>query len=197
MFHHDLAFGTRHRQLRIPPSARSRRLPRLSGWTGGDGFGDDVVVLFDVVDVSVRIAFVVDAPHCHPSCDDSITLVLGAGGGSPRAMPSFSMSPWFCRCELMSSSSPGGLTGGIDGGNDSIALVGGGGVSLRDAIILNDSLLRPGAGGSKCRRHLLGVRLAASTEAMTATTACLLRCGGGLLARRQYSRCFHCLAGGS
>jgi hypothetical protein len=26
-------------------------------------------------------AFVVDAPHRHPSCNDSIALVLGAGGG--------------------------------------------------------------------------------------------------------------------
>ena len=81
MFHHDLAFGTRHRQLRIPSSARSQRLPRSGGRTGGDGFGEDGVALFDVINVSVRIVFVIDALHHHPLCDDSIALVLGMGGG--------------------------------------------------------------------------------------------------------------------
>ena len=38
-------------------------------------------------------------------------------------MPSFSMSPLFGRGELILSSSPAGLTGGLDGGDDSIVLV--------------------------------------------------------------------------
>jgi len=54
-------------------SARSRRLPCSGGRTGGDGFGDDGVALFDVVDVSGRIAFVIDAPHRHAG----VNVVIG------------------------------------------------------------------------------------------------------------------------
>ena len=58
------------------------------------------------------------------------------------------MSPLFGRGELKSSLSPGGSTGGIDGGNnsnDSIVLIDvrGGGSSC-DAIILDVSLVLPG-----------------------------------------------------
>ena len=66
-------------------------------------------------------------------------------------MPSFLMTLFFGRGELMSSSSPGDSTGGINGSdntNDSIALIdalgGKGGGSSCDAIILDVSLVRPG-----------------------------------------------------
>ena len=46
--------------------------------------------------------------------NDSIMLVDAQEGGAPHATPSFLMSPLFSRGELMSSSSPGGSTGGVE-----------------------------------------------------------------------------------
>jgi hypothetical protein len=46
--------------------------------------------------------------------NNSIALIDVRGGGAPRVTPSFSMSPLFGWGELVSSSSPGGSTGGVE-----------------------------------------------------------------------------------
>ena len=91
-------------------SAQSRRLPRSGGRTGGNDFGDDVVALFDVFDVSVRIAFVVDAPHRHVRVNVVIVRPPAGGGLLVRRHHCCPLPPLLLR----------GSTVDVDGGNNSI-----------------------------------------------------------------------------